>query len=261
MNGVTVNKIFVAAGLMMALTALPASAAPITGVLGIAGGVTYNQVGPGSEAIIDFQPSGAGLGVAVHVGAATEYFTGITVGSDVGIQDLTNSPGLVGGGGILPSYAVVGDSDVPFFLFFFEDRPNLRFDMTEIVAQGGFPACNGTQGLGDTCVTENAFVLTETSEGLRIAFDVRGWFRTTGNVDEGFYKGAFSTTFTGLTFDSAFQKLALNQDLNCEGADCTFDATFTPVPEPATLLTFGTGTALLAARRRRAAKKASKRSV
>ena len=243
-----------------------ANAALIDGTLGIGGGVFYDTLDPVGGAIIDFDPTGGGEGDALVVKAATGYFTGIGVsfGDELDIYDLTNVAAAAGVAPAGPMYAPAGVdlTTVPThfgenFLHSFEDSPGLHFDLQYILLQSGTPCVTG---LETTCVL-GPFVLTETEAGLRISFDVLGWFRN--GLDEGFFSGAFSTTFLGLTMEDARDRLTTGQDLKCQTTTgevtCTFDANFAPsvIPEPATLLTFGLGSAALAAVRRRRAKKGS----
>jgi hypothetical protein len=282
-------------GTLAAFFALAASAnaANITGTLGIGGGVFYDNLAAGTGlAIIDFDPTGGGEGEATVIKAATGYFSataglapclGGNTTCALDIYDLTNSAAAGGVAPAGPMFAPAGAdlTAVPShfgknFLHDFNDpdADGLHFDLFQIVLQPGVPC---TTGLETTCVL-GPFVLTETAEGLRIAFDVLGWFRNdTDNDgdddDEGFFKGAFSTTFLGITMEEARDRIALPggpEDLLCqvdndgdgdidEEVTCTWDSNFAPavIPEPATLLTFGAGSAALAAIRRRRAKRAS----
>lgn len=274
-----VRQVITGAATVVAMATLPgaALAGPINGFLAISGGVTYDTVGNTGNAILDWAPTGTGFGNGFVVTNATGYFNpdgagvaGIDVVTQLQIRDVTGTLAL-SGAAPLPAYAPAGPVNVPNFLSNFVQIPNgadntiapltnLHFDLTEMVRNNAFPMCTGAETEGDTCVLGEIFVLTETEDGLRINLDVRGFFRNA--ADEGFFMGAFSTTFTGLTFqgpDGAYAKLAAGTNLDCpDGAGgrtaCSFDASFSnaqPIPEPASLLLFGTGSTLLALRRRR----------
>jgi hypothetical protein len=268
---------------------MSASAGSIVGTLGISGGIIYDTQGlPGSgSSIIDFAPPGGGTGTSgVTISTQTGYFTPVDAFSTATILDLTNFLPAAGSPG--PAYILAGVDNtltpINGFLRNFSDPdvagtgfPNgLRFDLTQLLNQPG-TACVGTETIGQSCV-EGPFALQDTNNGVRVNFDVLGYFRKfTGGVkiDEGFFKGSFSTTFLGVHFQNAgstfneglFTRLDVtNRDLGCfsaatgtEGA-CTFDAIFNNavIPEPATMATFGLGSALLAlvVRRRRAGDKA-----
>lgn len=273
----------------MALSAaVPANAAQIIGDLGISGSVTYNILSGGNSglAIIDFGPqTGTGPGTngtgtsQVILSSGTGYFATLVSGTAT-ILDLTNDPAAAGTPPDGPLYAPPGGAVAPVFNNFLRDFntaapfPGLVFDLTQVVAQSG-PACTGTEGIGDSCV-EGPFALQDTNGGLRVNFDVLGWFRN--GADEGFFSGSFSSTFGGLHFqdvDMTNGSLGLFSRLIAGGPDifcgptnnpvppanntvrCTFDANFTnaSVPEPATMLTFGLGSLLVGARARRRAKK------
>jgi hypothetical protein len=268
------------------LVATTASAATITGTLGIGGGVFYDNLAVGTGlAIIDFDPTGTGEGDGNIIKAATGYFSAtaglVACTNCFDIYDLTNSPGAAGVSPAGPMFAPAG-TDLTVvathfgknFLHGFTAEPGLHFDLQQIPLQSGTPCTTGAE---ETCVL-GGFKLTETEAGLRVSFDVYGWFRNNLDMDpededEGFFKGAFSTTFTGMTMEEARDRIALAggpEDLKClvdndgngtidEEVTCTWDANFVPsaIPEPATLLTFGLGSAAVAAARRRRAKKQS----
>jgi hypothetical protein len=280
-NWSAIKKLAFGAFTAVSLVMLPASvqAAEITGFLGISGGVIYDAVNSTGGAVIDWAPADLGIGASTVVTQATGYFNPdglgpmgidvdpfLTASTSLTIRDITNVP--PGGPIPAPAYAPAGPANVPNFLSNFVDNfdhtllplVDLHFDLTEVVRQTGFPACTPAASLGTTCVLGDVFVVTQTSEGLRILMDVRGYFRNL--TDQGYFGGAFSTTFKGLTFAEAFARLAAGQDLNCNNVNtppggttfCTFDANFnniSAVPEPTTLLTFGTGAAILARRIRR----------
>src|SRR5688572_7148738 len=278
-----VRKVLTGAVAIGAMVALPGSAfaLPITGFLGFGGGIVYDTINTTGGAILDFQnPPSGGVGTGLVVTMATGYFNpdgngtaGIDFGTQLQIRDLTNV--LAGSGAIpLPAFAPAGAVNVPNFLTVISDPDGvtapvtgLHFDLTEMVSNASYPACTGAEGLGDTCVLGNIFVLSQSTNGVRILLDVRGYFRNFSPVtqtnDEGFFEGAFSTTFSDLTFAQLYNNLFVTgANLDCPASagggagrtGCTLDANFTPaqpIPEPASLLLFGTGSTLLALRRRR----------
>jgi hypothetical protein len=255
------------------------SAAAITGHIGFGGSIVYDtRLPPGAGlATLDFYDELTGLpdatagdGQVLKLGpnflqpicAVANCITGYA-----NIKDLTNDPTDAPAAG--PSTLVIagvnyGPAGIANFISAFTDpdAAGLHFDLTELRLQPG-ALCTGNEGLGDKCV-EGPFALEQTAAGIHVSFDVFGYFRRPG--DEGYYSGAFTTTFGGLTFKELFNRLDnTGQDLMCGTnnlADaCTMDANFDPfvVPEPASMLTFGAGAAVLAmVRRRRAAKAAIK---
>jgi serine/threonine protein kinase len=80
-------------------------------------------------------------------------------------------------------------------------------------------------------------------------------------LDAAHADGKFDATFTGMTPAQILQAFVDNGEIFTvySARKITIDQPDVPqVPEPATMLTFGAGTALLAAHRRRQAKKAAK---
>jgi len=260
----------VAFGSVVALLGLAASssAGPIIGHIGFSGGIVYDTRGANTGlSILDFYNTdgvtpGVGTGQVLKIGGATGYFAAVDAGSTATIKDITNDPTAQPPATLVPdgvSFYPVGIANI-LSNFSDLDVAGLHFDLTELLTAQG-PACTGAEGVGNTCV-EGPFTLLGTANGVRVNFDVLGFFRAPG--DEGYFKGSFSTTFNGLTFAELFNRLDnTGADLMCGvnnlETSCTMDANFDPtaVPEPASLLTFGAGAALLAmVRRRRAANKA-----
>jgi hypothetical protein len=245
------------------------SAAPITGHLGLSGGAIYDtrpdNVGGAGLATIDFYDADGvtpdnGSGEVLKVGGATGYFAPINTGSTATIRDITNDPTDDPPSMLLPAGIDFGPAGLANFISNFSDADvaGLHFDVTELLNQPG-TACTGSEGAGDTCV-EGPFRLSQTANGMDVAFDILGYFRN--GADEGYYSGKFDITMNNMTFPVLFDRLDnTGQDLMC-GVDnletsCSVQANFDPavVPEPASMLTFGVGSAVLAmVRRRRAAK-------
>jgi hypothetical protein len=253
------------------------SAAAITGHIGFSGGIVYDTRPPAGAglATLDFYDDDgiaadttAGDGQTTKVGGTSGYFAsvgvnGIQNGTLATIRDITNDatddpPSMLVPAGV--SFFPVG---LPNFLSAFTDPDGagLHFDITELQLQQG-PACTGSEGVGDTCV-EGPFRISQTLNGLDINFDMLGFFRN--GADEGYYQGKFGIVMDGMTFAELFNRLDnTGEDIAC-GVDnlevaCTFSANFDPaaIPEPASLLTFGAGAAVLAALRRRRSAKAIK---
>lgn len=246
-----------------------AEATTITGHIGFSGGILYDTLDTSGSATLDFAPLGGTTGTVITIDAVTDYFAntggGIpafpSAGTDaatVTILDLTNNAALDPTDTFAPAGVplnIVGFLSAftsPILPAFYQ---NLRFDLTEVVVQGF--TCTGSEGVGDTC-QEGPFTITQSVNGLTIDFNVLGNF--VNGADSGAYKGTFDMTLNGMTFATLFNKLdVLGQDVGCDAATgftttCTFSGNFDPVsavPEPATLVTFGIGSAVLAGLRRR----------
>lgn len=251
---------------VMALLSLaaPASAIEIVGTIGFSGSITYDTLNTSGGAILDFAPPGGGTGTAITVFSQSGYFDGgadssmpndgVTGATTARILDLTNVLAASGSPG--PAYAPAGvPLTITGFLSLFSDADAgaLRFDLTRILIQPGTD-CGLSLAVGQTCVI-GPFSITQTAGGIRIDFDVLGNF--VRGADSGFFQGSFSTTFTNLNYATLLDRLDnTGLDLMCGTnnltSPCSFDANFVnAVPEPLTLVTFGTGALLLALRRRR----------
>lgn len=223
--------------------ALPLSAAPITGKLNFTGSVRL------TADTVDWTPLGTGEGVILTVGPGTDYFA-----------DIFNP-------GVFPPYHadsadLVGQSlPLPNFLTGFEESPeipstydDLSFTLTQMVAPTA-PACTGSEGPNQAC-SVGLFTLFQTAGGnVDVTFDVRGFFVNLTYGDDG------SQNTSGGIYTAQLPQTTTQQIVNTFGAgsgiDASYSATYTAtaIPEPATLLTFGAGTLLIGALRRRRAKK------
>jgi hypothetical protein len=269
------------AGLVVGLlgAATPARAVTITGNFGIAGSVTYDTLNLLGDAGLDFQttlpPPTSPTGPFTQVTTATGYFSSTlgmgplhvdsasvtcapvcvqgTVGAIKNISDIAAGPNYT----VAPSNTPI---NVNSFLASFQTFTNsvaaasgLVFNMTQIPNQSGFPNCPTVSG---SC-EEGPFLISQTASGITVAFNVLGNF--VNGADSGAYTGTFTVTMDGLTLAEAGNRLLVTgQDLACGlnnlAQPCAFAATFTPtasIPEPATLLTFGVGSLLVARARRR----------
>ncbi len=255
------KRTFAAAALAVLGLAIPASAAPITGTLNIAGSAWVNAT------TINFQPPGpnggcldtdpcagtwGGYGVFQTQLPGTGYFSNIVASfPNPAYIGYSRDVAVLGGGAApAPAAATFGaPTFVGGFLTGFNapGYSNLFFDLT-FVPLSGFAGCtilsNSECGLG-------AFTLTPTATGTSIFFDVFGYMEDSSIADSrNYYVGRYTTQVQ--------QSIAqIVQTIDGGGAiSGSYSANYNPViPEPATLMLFGTGSMILAARQRRRAKK------
>jgi hypothetical protein len=218
-----------------------AQAVPIVGTLDLTGAVRV------TASTIDWFPIGLGFGVADVQPTSNGYFAPLH--DDVARElDLANLPvGVQLGAG------------VPFFESFPESElPGLNFILDMIVSCGQSslsPASECAAGVG------SPFRFDQDTEGTTVILNFRGRvidpIGAPGEIST--FRAKFDATFTGMTPADI-----LNALVTVGYIDSPYSARKVSVdqaqavPEPATLLTFGAGTALLAAHRRRRAKKAAK---
>jgi hypothetical protein len=242
-SGASVKKILLVAFVVLSVAA-PMSAAPITGKLQIAGSVIVDAT------TIDWIPIGTGEGT-FNTLDGTEYFANIF--NPINPSD----PAYIG-----DAVDLTGQQAQADFLNDFEERPidvisqydNLTYTLTDIIEPTADP-CTGAEGIDDPC-SLGVFTLTRTSGGnVDVRFDVTGFFTdpdlgpdSSLNVAPGIY----TTQLPQTTIGDIIALLDAGGEIRS-----TYSATYTAsaIPEPATLLTFGAGSLLLAAHKRRRAKK------
>lgn len=238
-SGSDMKKLLIIISFAVMGLASPLSAASIVGTLNITGTVTVDID------TIDWQTA-EGVENLVLVGFSTGYF-----------EDLFDA-------GISPSYGSSIDLNdpTPFpvadFLHDFKENPidlpteydNLSFTLDSIVSPVA-PACTGSEDVDEAC-SFGVFTLTQTAGGsVDVRMDVTGTF-----IDPEFEDTPATGIYTTQLSATAIQDI-MEIILAGDSITADYSANFTSIPEPATLLTFGAGTALLAAYRRRRAARAA----
>lgn len=241
MTGATMKKLLGIVCVVLGFAA-NASAATIVGTLNFTGDVIV------TSNTIDWQDRG-GVPNAIVMETSSGYFSGVDS------EDL--SVGYASSIDLTAPQQMQDD-----FLHDFEENPDvaseyddLTFDLTDLVdptAPPCNPAVNYTSG--QSC-SLGPFTLTATpGGGTTITLDVVGNFDdpSLGAVDS-----PATGVYTAQRTESVQQIVAIFTQPN-PSFFTSYSASITAIPEPATLLTFGAGTALLAAHRRRQAKKNNK---
>ncbi len=247
-SGVNVKKIVLSLMVLLALaTAAPVTAAPITGVLNITGSVIV------SAANIDWYPVvGPPSGTFTTKAPGTEYFSGIVSADPFmpnGGQSLDLGPAAPPLPGFLRTF--VG-ATLP------AEYSDLSFDLSAILTPAA-PACIAGHDYAPTeSCTLGVFLLSQGLTGVVVKMEVAGKFIDVTFGDPGTMNtatGIYTAQLTDTDLDTIREVVAR---IDSGGSiNTSYSATYTAnaVPEPATLLTFGLGTAALAAHRRRRAKK------
>ena len=220
----------------LAILPATAQAVPIVGSIDLTGAV---RITPTS---IDWLPAGGGVGFAV-VDTATDYFVPL-------IGDIGQELDLDG----VPVGVSLGDGLSGFQTFPFGAMPGLNFVLDMIVSceQASIdPATQCDAGL------DSAFRFDQDAFGTTVVMNFVGRVFDDANPSEiGNFIAKFDATFTGQTPEEILQAFIDNGEITTVySARKLVVEQVQTVPEPATLLTFGAGTALLAAHRRRRAKK------
>ena len=239
MTGAAMKNLLVIAVIVLGFAG-QASAAGITGTLNMSGTVTV------TADTIDWADDD-GIPNLVKAETSTEYFGALDSGAS-------------------PTYASSIDltaptQTVPDFLSDFTENPvdlpteydNLTFDLDDIIEPTAPPCLPNTSYGPNTSCSLGFFTLTSSADALQttITLDIRGNFDDPDVATDVPAIGIYSTQKN--------QTIRSIVDIFLPGGAGTFTTSYslsiTAVPEPATLLTFGVGTALLAAHRRRRSKK------
>ena len=224
----------------LAILPATAQAVPIAGDLNLSGRVTVDAT---TINWLGLQPAAIFGDNEFFVLDGTGYFSHLT---DVPLGDALDLDSTL--------FPVNTPISLPNFLTFDAD-PGLSFEL-EFIAECDPSAClfpNTPFNAYETTV--NGIVRTT------VELAMRGTVTDADNPGESAaWIGTWSNAFIGVTIadlQAAFAPGGPGEITAPYAADITVTTNVTEVPEPATLLTFGAGTALLAAHRRRRAKKAS----
>ena len=231
--------------------AAPLSAAPITGTLNIAGSVQVNSTK------IDWYPIAGTEGTFTTTFPGTDYFAGIYNPVDPAISApyTGNAIDLVMPQAFpLPNF--LNDFSAPDPKY-----DDLSFTLLDVVDPTA-PPCTGFEGNNQPC-SLGEFTLTQTSTAtgtaVTVNFNVLGFFvdLTEGDPGINLATGAYTTQLNTPAVDTIAEVRAIILSGNSVQASysATYNVNPAVIPEPATLLTFGTGSFLLAAHKRRRAKK------
>ncbi len=240
----TMNKALFQALAVATLAILPATAQadPIVGTLDLTGAVRVTQTS------IDFLPTGTGTGFAQVQPTSNGYFQDLG-GFIAQAMDLINLPvgvqlnGTVG----LPGFETFPNSPLPGL--------NFILDIILSCEQASLnPADECDAGLN------SPFRFDQDTLGTTVILNFQGRVVDANNPgEESTFDAKFDATFTGLTPQQILATLVQAGEIFTpySARKISVDRVVPQIPEPATLLTFGAGTALLAAHRRRRAKKST----
>jgi len=230
----------------LAILPATAQAVPIVGSIDLAGRV---RITPDTIDWLTGNVAGPPTGTAVVL-ASDGYFSSLGFLSTATEMDLSGVP-----------VGVTGLNLAGFETL--EDMPGVNFVLDTILSCGQSSVDPATQ-----CVLgpNSAFRFDQDSRGTVVVMNFAGFVIDTDNPDPtevSTFTAKFSATFLNKTPGEILAAFGPGGagfvETPYSAQKVTVDLpTQTEVPEPATLLTFGAGTALLAAHRRRRAKKAAK---
>jgi hypothetical protein len=229
----------------LAILPATAQAVPITGTIDLVGAVRITS--NGIDWLTGGSTPGGTTGDAI-VTASSGYFDPLNFGDDALELDFAGVPIGVGGQNISGFET-------------FEDMPGVNFTLDTILACGQTslnPAVECILG------PNSMFTFNQDTKGTTVVINFSGFVTDSNNPDPlamGTFAAKFNATFlnqTPIQILTAFQQQGFI-DAPYSAQKAVVDVpNNTEVPEPATMLTFGAGTALLAAHRRRRAKNATK---
>jgi len=225
-------------GLLTLALAVPASADPITGQLNFTGAVRVTAT------TVDWVPLGGPEGDLFTTFPGTGYFSqiylptsGVNMGDSIDLGPAT----------VLPLAKFLNDFTTPFAVY-----DDLSFTLTSI-AVPSVPVCTGSEIVGQTCVAfvGSPFLLTRTTTGTSVEFDVFGFFvDPTYSADSAnnVASGVYSSQISGLTPNQIRLTILAGQPVD---ASYSAQYTATAVPEPLTLTLLGSGLLGIGLRARR----------
>jgi hypothetical protein len=228
---------------VLAILPATAQAVPISGTLDLVGRVRVTAT------TIEWLPlTGPIAGDALILGA-TDYFAPLE-GFAAQELDLAGLPVGVQLGAGVPGFETFPNTPLP----------GLNFILDRILSCGQAsldPATECDGGLG------SAFIFQQDTQGTTVIINFEGRVVDSANPgEEATFAAKYDATFLGQTPQQILNRIfGVGQPgfiISPYSAQKIVVDDISEIPEPATLLTFGAGTALLAAHRRRRAKKSAK---
>ena len=251
------RSVFLASFVAVFGFAASASAATIVGTMNINGSVQVDAD------TIDWLPEGGGSGTFATTLPQSGYFAAFGGGIDgAGFPDVTGvsldlqQPTAFPVANFLSGFTSASGNLDP-------EYSDLTYTLTSLTAPSA-PACVGGEAVNSSC-SIGFFTLTQLADAVTISLNGAGYFIDPTYGESNIGTAAWSTqgVFSAATGEAINTIQGILNEIAAGGfISASYSASFTVppdqtvVPEPATLLTFGAGSALLALRRRRKAAKA-----